>query len=246
MESTLPNSELIWPDWPAPARVKAVCTTRLGGASLPPFDSFNIAEHVGDAPQIVRQNRATLARMLNLSREPRWLEQTHSTKIVDVDRGDINAQADASFTRQPNQVCVVMTADCLPLLLSNSDGTQVAAVHAGWRGLADGIIENAVRCFAQQDSLMAWLGPCIGPQAFEVGKEVRTQLGGPAHCYISHDDPKKVYADLSGLAKTRLSELGVQQIYQSELCTFADQERFFSYRRDGQTGRMASLIWIEA
>lgn len=239
--------ELIKPDWPVAAHVKALSTTRIAGGSAAPFDSFNLGAHVGDKAEHVAQNRAVLRKQLGLTKEPFWLEQTHSTAIATVEDGDGSVvTADASYARGPNRACVVMTADCLPLLLSDEGGTQVAAVHAGWRGMAAGIIESVVKQFdGQANNIFAWLGPCIGPQAFEVGVEVRDQLGGPEHAYRPHIDKAKTFANLQELAHARLLKLGVQGVYRSQLCTFADARRFFSYRRDGQTGRMATLIWIE-
>ena len=240
--------DLIEPNWPAPLGVRAVSTTRSGGVSLEPFATLNLGEHVGDDANKVAENRRLLARELGLSKEPIWLNQTHSTAVLKVKTNRVCAplNADGAITAQHGLACVVMTADCLPVLLTNQAGTQVAAVHAGWRGLAEGIIEIAIAEFACPASdILAWLGPCIGLDAFEVGLEVSQQLGGPVTAYKPHLDPNKIYADVRVLARHRLTQLGVDQVYQSNHCTYSEPQRFFSYRRDGQTGRMASLIWIE-
>ncbi|MBX2849404.1 MAG: peptidoglycan editing factor PgeF [Acidiferrobacterales bacterium] len=237
--------EFIKPNWPAPSNVRAVSTTRLGGVSRGIYESFNLGLHVGDEPERVWDNRIQLVNELSLSQQPLWLEQTHSTKLVKFRESETPVAADASYTTESNEVCAVMTADCLPLLLTDNEGTQVAAVHAGWRGLAEGIIEQSVASFSLPNNrLLAWTGPCIGEGAFEVGLEVKQRLGGPQTAYRSHSDPQKVYANLSLLAEHRLRALGVERIYHSEMCTHDDSARFFSYRRDGQTGRMASLIWL--
>ncbi|CAH0541097.1 peptidoglycan editing factor PgeF [Vibrio marisflavi] len=235
------------PNWPAPKRVKALSTTRIGGFSHPPYQGLNLGQHVGDDPSIVANNRKWLVGAAGLPTSPVWLNQTHSTHIVELDKS-INTilDADGSVTTQDDVVCSVMTADCLPVLLTNIQGTQVAAVHAGWRGLADGILENAV--YKMQGELLAWLGPAIGESAFEVGDDVRD-------LFISHDNlaskgfvatskQGKWMANMQLLAKQRLNSVGVTQIYSSELCTFQHSDKFFSYRRDGVTGRQASLIWI--
>lgn len=240
--------KLIYPDWPAPSNVTSVSTTRLGGCSLGAYDSFNLGMHVGDNPDSVDLNRTCLRNSFNLSNRPLWLNQIHSNKIVrveDIDPSDSiqNTSADGTITSLIDQACVVMTADCLPVLLTDLNGEQVCAVHAGWRGMADGILEKAVSEFKTQPSnLLAWCGPCIGVDHFEVGLEVKTQLSGPEDAYRSHQDPNKTYADLKLLAAFRLEAVGVKHCYLSSHCTYADAESFYSYRRDGQTGRMATLI----
>ncbi len=242
--------DTILPEWPAPATVKSVVTTRNTGRSLPPFDSFNIADHVEDVAERVHANRQLLQDKLHLPAEPVWLQQVHGIRVV---RAELAAEveiADASTTEELNTVCTVMTADCLPVLLCNQAGTQVAAVHAGWRGLVDGILETSVNTFQQAgQELMAWLGPAIGPAAFEVGDEVRQM-------YLDADAdltdafvagiPGKWYLDIYTAAEIRLNKLGVTAIYGGGLCTHTDSTRFYSYRRDGVTGRMASMIWIAA
>jgi YfiH family protein len=234
--------------WPAPAQVRAGVTTRTGGVSLPPYDSFNLAQHVGDDPAAVAENRARLRRFLQLPSEPIWLNQVHGIQVcTDVQTG---SQADACVTDLPGQVCVVMTADCLPVLLCDRAGTVVAAAHAGWRGLATGVIAETIRCMrVAPDQLMAWLGPAIGPRAFEVGDDVRTTFlalaNEYAHVFAEHN-PGKWLMDIYAAARLQLAELGVAQVYGGDYCTYADSQRFYSYRRDHVTGRMASLIWLSA
>ncbi len=240
-------SDWIIPDWPAPGPVRAVITTRTGGHSQASFAALNLADHVGDDPAIVAANRAVLSERLNLPSEPLWLEQVHGCDVVEV--GGDQSCADASTTEIPGQVCVVMTADCLPLLICNRAGTRVAAVHAGWRGLADGVIEAALERFSEGgEELLVWLGPAIGPDRFEVGDEVRAQFLtlNPADedAFIAAG-PGKWLADIYQLARSRLQAANVGYIGGGGYCTVSDAERFFSYRRDGITGRMASLIWIE-
>ncbi len=239
--------ELIRPSWPAPASVKAVSTTRLGGVSAPPWNSFNLAHHVEDDPAAVRENRRRLAEAAGLPGEPAWLDQVHGTRIAG--EGARDCTADGRFTTVPGSVCAVLTADCLPVLLCNEAGTAVAAVHAGWRGLLDGVIEAALDCFPDPPSaIMAWLGPAIGPDAFEVGDEVRQAFlqkqPGSGEAFSAHGTGKWL-ADLYRLAAGRLKARGVTGIYGGGYCTFTDSERFFSYRRDGRTGRMASLVWLD-
>jgi YfiH family protein len=243
------QSMLLMPEWPAPSSIKAVMTTRYGGISKPPYDSLNLGEHVGDDPQSVLENRRLLASVANLPSMPIWLNQVHSASVLDCGVTIGSNTADAITTVRPQQVCVVMTADCLPVLLCNQAGTRVAAVHAGWRGLAEGVIEAALSHFNDPvDQILAWLGPAIGPEAFEVGLEVRERFiqddlrasgafvaGRPGHWMT----------DIYQLARIRLERAGVGFIGGGDYCTVTDNNRFFSYRRDGVTGRMASLIWIE-
>lgn len=238
--------ELITPDWPAPKPVRAVTSTRIGGVSLPPFDSLNLGDHVGDNVNVVAENRRRLRDGLSLPADPKWLSQVHGTSCCDaaIIRGGV--EADAQFTDQSGVVCAVLTADCLPLLLCDRDGQHVAAVHAGWRGLLDGVIENSVKAMGGSE-LIAWMGPAIGPEAFEVGDEVRAAFvsrdAAAQKAFVSLDDGKWL-ADLYQLARQRLNACGVTSVSGGEYCTFSDRRRFYSYRRDGQTGRMASLIWL--
>lgn len=238
----------LYPDWPAPARVHACTTLRGGGVSRPPFDSLNLAAHVGDDPAAVRENRRRLRAQLSLPGEPHWLEQVHGTEIVELDDGAAaTAAADGAVARRPGVVCAVLTADCLPLLLCDRTGHNVAAVHAGWRGLAAGVIEEALqRLRVPGEELYAWLGPAIGARAFEVGDEVRAAFvahdRAAAAAFAAHNG--RWCADLYHLARQRLAAAGVRQVYGGSACTWSDATRFFSYRRDGQCGRMATLIWI--
>lgn len=242
-----PNDGLIVPDWPAPGSVKALQTTRLGGVSLPPYDSLNLGDHVGDEPHAVMRNRMRLSGLV--PSEPVWLQQVHGIEVADADRASCLPSADACVARRPGSVCVVMTADCLPVLLCDRAGTVVGAVHAGWKGLAAGVIEAAVAAMgAEPQNLMAWLGPAISQAAFEVGAEVRD-------AFVSQDPAAgaaflpamngKYLADLYALAKLRLGALGILDIYGGDRCTYRESGQFFSYRRDGATGRQGSLIWIE-
>lgn len=240
-------TSLILPDWPAPPGVRALTTTRRGGVSRAPWDSFNLGDHVGDEPQAVAANRALLRR--KLPAEPLWLTQVHGTRCVDAATALPRIEADASFTRQRGVVCAVLTADCLPVLLCDDQATVVAIAHAGWRGLAAGVIEATVGAMAAPaERLMAWLGPAIGPQAFEVGGEV-------CEIFVA-DDPRaagafaatgkgKWLCDIHHLARQRLDALGIRRIASANSCTLDDADNFYSYRRDGVTGRMASLIWLE-
>ena len=240
-------SSLIVPDWPVPAGVRAVSTTRGGGASAPPWHGFNLGNHVGDDPRAVASNRALLRR--ELPAEPVWLSQVHGTRCVDAATAMSGAQADASFTRQRGVVCAVLTADCLPVLLCDERATVVGIAHAGWRGLAAGVIEATVAAMDEPGGrLLAWLGPAIGPQAFEVGGEVRDIfLAGDAAAADAFTAAAggKWLCDIYRLARRRLQALGVHRIAGADFCTVNDAQRWFSYRRDGVTGRMASLVWLE-
>ncbi|MET2899223.1 peptidoglycan editing factor PgeF [Vibrio rotiferianus] len=238
----------ILPNWPAPKNVKAFASTRVGGFSSAPYQGLNLGAHVGDDPSIVEKNRAWLAQQANMPSAPIWLNQTHSTVVAQMSTPTTQVlDADGVFTSASNVVCSAMTADCLPVLLTNTQGTQVAAVHAGWRGLANGIVENALELFSGE--VMAWLGPAIGPQAFEVGEDVLqafVDFDSQAHqAFTPRDVAGKWLADISKLATQRLNKLGITQVFDSGLCTFQDKEDFYSYRRDGVTGRQATFIWIE-
>ena len=256
--------DMITPDWTTPANVRALLTTRVGGYSLPPYDSFNLGAHVGDTPAAVARNRAVLSG--RLPAEPIWLSQVHGVDVADAAELATDAAgkpvpvADAIVARAPGRVCVVMTADCLPVLLCDVDGTVVGAAHAGWRGLADGVLEATIaRMGVAPGRLRAWLGPAIGPDHFEVGEEVRAAFvradplaalafrptagecmgtGGAAMA-------GKWWADLFILARQRLLRAGVTHIEGGGVCTYTDDRRFYSYRRDGRTGRFASMVWLE-
>lgn len=262
------NADWLIPDWPAPGHVRAVCTTRAGGHSKPPFDALNLGDHVGDQPQLVVANRAVLAQALGA--RPVFLSQVHGTQTLEVfDDSADGTTADACVTAQPGVACTVMVADCLPVLLTNTQGSLVAAAHAGWRGLVGeggvGILESVLERFwalahverAQAATeLIAWLGPCIGPQAFEVGDDVR-------QAFVAHDPAAQTLfspaggtegtvgkwrANLPGLARQRLAALGVSQVFGNDgtapWCTASNPSRFFSYRRDGVTGRLGACIWL--
>ena len=240
------SNHLIVPDWPAPKNVRALQTTRNGGYSAAPYASLNLGDHVGDAPLAVARNRQLLVPLL--PSEPVWLKQVHGTEVADAGQATCWPQADACITSHPGAVCAVMTADCLPVLLCDEQGSVVGAAHAGWRGLCDGVIEQTVRAMnVPPPSLMAWLGPAIGPQAFEVDEEVRAafvaQQPEAAAAFVP-GATNKWLADIYQLARLRLLALGITRIYGGGLCTHTDQKQFFSYRRDGATGRMGTFIWI--
>jgi polyphenol oxidase len=250
------NPAWIQPDWPAPAGVRALSTLRGGGVSAVPYASLNLGGHVGDAPEAVAQNRRTLAAAAGLPSEPAWLAQIHGVEVVDLDAvrhqgtSGLPPPADSAFTRRVGRVCAILTADCLPILLAADSGDLVAAAHAGWRGLAGGVIEATVRALGVEPArLMAWLGPAIGPQHFEVGPEVRDALLqgdlGAQEAFVPNARGRFM-ADLAALARRRLVSLGVDRIYGGGHCTFSDGVRYFSHRRDGITGRQATLIWLEA
>ena len=241
----------IYPNWQAPKNIKALTTVRSGGVSLPPFDSFNLGDHVCDDPKAVQQNRSLLVDKFDLPHQPLLLTQTHSTKVIELPFTGSNVEADAVYTQQANQVCLVMTADCLPVLFFNKEGTEVAAAHAGWRGLCDGILEETVAKFKCPTSdIIAWLGPAIGPTAFQVGEEIIEQFcafdSNAKLAFIPDLTTRgKFLGNLYQLATQRLNKLGITEISGGGHCTYTEQDKFFSYRRDKKTGRMASLIWIE-
>lgn len=241
-------ADLFTPDWPAPVRVRAWQTLRTGGCSLAPWSCFNLGDHVGDDPAHVLANRASLSSYL--PSEPLWLKQVHGIAAIDAGNSPRSIEADASFTRQIDTVCAVMTADCLPVLFCDRSGTVVAAAHAGWRGLVAGVLEATIKKMGvPAGELLVWLGPAIGPQCFEVGDEVRAAFTaddpGAAEAFRP-SLPGKWLADIYALARRRLLGSGVEHIYGGGLCTVSEHERFFSYRRDGITGRMATLIWLAA
>ncbi|PJG83588.1 peptidoglycan editing factor PgeF [Caviibacterium pharyngocola] len=241
----------IKPNWNVAAQVHAFTTTRRGGVSVAPYDSFNLGDHVGDEKSAVKINRTLLVERFGLPQFPLFLTQTHSTKVIRLPYAGDNVEADAVYTNQPNQVCLVMTADCLPVLLSNAQGNEVAAAHAGWRGLCDGILEQTVQCFhSPREEIVAWLGPAIGPTCFQVGREVVDQFMAQdpqaETAFVADPDcAGKYLGNLYQLATQRLNRLGIRHIYGGEHCTYSEKERFFSFRRESKTGRMASLIWFE-
>lgn len=245
----MPEIKFIAPNWPAPANVKALQTTRIGGVSKAPYASLNLGAHVNDDAIAVAQNRQLLRSYL--PSEPVWVNQVHGVEVIDAAQSSCLQNADASFTTKLNVVCVTMTADCLPVLLCDKAGTVVAAVHAGWRGLCDGAIEAAINKMpARPSDILAWLGPAIGPSAFEVGDDVRQQFiqqdSAAVQAFKAHGD--KWLCNMYLIAKQRLNKLGVTEVYgggiNEDFCTYTDAARFFSFRRDNVTGRMASLIWL--
>ncbi|PVV10692.1 MAG: hypothetical protein B6D77_07955 [gamma proteobacterium symbiont of Ctena orbiculata] len=241
--------ELLRPVWPAPSHVKALITTRQGGSSAAPFHGLNLADHVGDDPVCVARNREQLARECRLPNSPFWLNQVHGCEVVSPESANPGCEADAVYSDRPDRVCAVLTADCLPLLITDRLGREVCAVHAGWRGLAAGVIENAIQRFqAPAQELLVWLGPAIGPAVFEVGDEVRDVFLGyrrEAGQMFTANRPGHWLADIYALARMRLTDAGVGFITGGDYCTLTQDRLFFSYRRDGVTGRMAALIWRE-
>jgi len=240
-------SEFIIPDWPAPKHVRALVTTRRGGTSGGPYASLNLGDHVGDDLAAVAANRAILRRELPVA--PVWLRQVHGTQCVEAAATVPGCEADASVAFAPGSVCAVLTADCLPVLFCDERGTAVAAAHAGWRGLAAGVLEKSALALRRPPcEVMAWLGPAIGPATFEVGDEVRAPFVAhdavAARAFAPHGAGKWL-CDLYELARQRLAGVGVQRVSGGGFCTVTERERFYSYRRDGATGRMASLIWLD-
>jgi YfiH family protein len=238
---------LITPGWNAPPTVRAACTLRTGGVSAAPYESLNLGMRVGDDPASVAENRRRVSAALALPREPLWLEQVHGTRIVDADRESNPGAADGAVTRERGRVLAIQVADCLPVLLASADGTVVAAAHAGWRGLAAGVLEAAIASMrTEPDQLHAWLGPAIGQAHFEVGEEVRAafvaQEARSSDGFVQNARGRW-QCDLRLLASARLAGLGVREVSGAALCTYEDQDRCFSYRRESPTGRMAALIW---
>jgi YfiH family protein len=235
-------------DWPAPTRVRAAFSTRRGGSSQAPFASLNLGTHVGDDPLTVAANRAALRAELQLVAEPCWLDQIHSDILIDLDRADAPRAGDAAITATAGRVATVMVADCLPVLLCDRHGRQVAAVHAGWRGLACELIKKTVAAFdASPHDLMAWLGPAIGPSAYGVGDSLRERFcaldSRLADAFTQHGT--QWHMNLARVAELQLAALGVMNVSHSGICVHSDAKNFFSYRRDGETGRMAAMVWLE-
>lgn len=241
-------TKLIVPQWPMPKGVAACSSTRVGGVSLPPYDSLNLGAHCGDDLLHVEENRRRMFAAGGLPSYPVWLEQVHGTTVLKLDGGPyVSKRADASYCNTPGTVCAVMTADCLPVLFCNRAGTEVAAAHAGWRGLCEGVLEETVACFNDKpENILAWLGPAIGPEAFEVGAEVREAFIAKDAQAQSAFRPagEKNFANIYQLARQRLANVGVEQIFGGDRCTLSEKDDFFSYRRDKTTGRMASFIWL--
>ncbi len=249
LTSKLAKQRYVVPEWPAPANVLAVASMRdLAVLDENPMAGFNVARHVSDDLQRVTQHRQQLRADLQLSQEPAWLNQVHGTKVVSLPLAESTlVDADASFSDQIGQACVVMTADCLPVLFCDRQGTRVAAAHAGWRGLAEGVLENTLALFPNPHDVMAWLGPAIGPDAFEVGEDVKQAFvaanSQAEACFVSRPNfPGKYLADLYALARLRLQGCGVESIYGGQECTFSQDQDYFSHRRNPNSGRQLSLI----
>jgi YfiH family protein len=244
------HSDWIRPDWPAPPHVRAMITTRAGGVSSGPYSSFNLGLSTGDEDAAVETNRARLRALV--PGEPRWLKQVHGARVLEAEQVQNRPEADASFTRASGTVCAILVADCLPLLFTDRAGSVVAAAHAGWRGLAAGVIDNTIAAMGRSGvaahDVLAFIGPGIGPRAFEVGDDVYeayTARDAGAAAAFTHHAQDKWLADLFMLARRALERCGVTQIYGGGLCTYSDPVRFYSYRRDGITGRMGAFIWRE-
>jgi len=244
------DPEVLTPEWRAPPKVRAAFTLRGGGVSAAPFDSLNLGARVGDSPAAVAENRRRVCQILNLPAEPAWLEQVHGTRVADLDAaGELEAPADAVLTRTPGRVCAVQVADCMPVLFAARDASAVAVAHAGWRGLAAGVLEATVaKLAASPGQLIAWLGPAISRRHFEVGGEVRAAFvardPGADAAFVAN--PRgRWQCDLAALARRRLAALGVTEVSGGAWCTYAEPARFFSFRRDGRCGRLAALIWLD-
>ena len=250
------SMQCISPDWDVAEKIVACVTSREGGASEPPYHSLNFAKHVGDEERNVDQNRKLLAARLDPNLRWQWLQQNHGVETVTITEAAEPITADGLLTREPGVVCCVLTADCLPVFFAAKDGSEIALVHAGWRGLAAGILENAVAKFASTTKdLCVWLGPAIGPCHFEVGSEVKaafsSQAQSPAEksalqsCFKATSNPQKTMADLYAIARIKLARLGLSNVYGGDRCTYCEAEEFYSFRREGITGRMLSMIYID-
>ena len=245
-----PVPEVLTPEWDAPRAVRAAFTLRGGGVSLAPYDSLNVGAHVGDSPAAVAENRRRVCARLDLPAEPAWLEQVHGTRVADLDAPhEARSAADAVITRRAGRVCAVQVADCMPVLFAARDGSAVAVAHAGWRGLAAGVLEETVgRLGVAGQELIAWLGPAISARHFEVGEDVRAAFLNAnlaaSGAFVANAGGRWP-CDLTALARLRLAALGVREVSGGAWCTYADRARFFSFRRDGRCGRMAALIWLE-
>ncbi len=242
------RTEVVSANWPAPANVRALTTTRRGGASGGPYASFNLGDHVGDDPEAVRLNRARLREVLALPAEPAWLKQVHGTTVIDAAGVTPGVTADGAWTDRPGVVCAVLTADCLPIFVCDRKGTKVALLHAGWRGLAGGIVASGLRMLnAPPEELLVCLGPAIGPDSYEVGDDVRQAFVAGDSGAVEAFQPVRAgrwRADVYALARRQLRQQGVHAVYGGERCTLREHDMFYSFRRDGTTGRMASLLWL--
>jgi len=250
MQKKINDISWIAADWPAPEWIHAGTTTRIGGESSSPYDTFNLAQHVGDEKKNVILNRQQLRKQLHLLSEPCWLKQIHANKIINAQSNVLTETADGAYANKINTICVVLTADCLPLLLSDKQGTAIAAIHIGWRSFSKNIIENALDKFSvARHQLMAWLGPCISADHYEIDATVynvtKKIFTGAEECFTETHRGHWLM-DLKQLVNKQLIALQVGHIYTSPYCTYSDQTRFFSHRRDGTSGRMASLIWMDS
>ena len=236
-------------DWPAPPGVRVLSSFRSGGASAPPYASLNLGDHVGDDPQAVAMNRRRLKAAAGLPAEPVWLEQVHGVNVADLDSKEPHGPADAAISRRPLRVCAILTADCLPLVFASESGDTIGAAHAGWRGLSKGVIGATVRAMGvPPQRLIVWLGPAIGPRHFEVGAEVREaflRLDAQDADAFERNARGRFMADLAMLARRQLGRLGISSIHGVAECTYTRADRYFSHRRDGNTGRQGTFIWRE-
>jgi len=257
MSESVPKERLapkiIQPDWPAPKRVRALVTTRQGGVSQAPFDSWNMGGHVQDDQDAVAQNRQLLNQFLPNNSQVCWLQQVHGVELIEATSENLQAQADASYSKASNQVCVIMTADCLPVLFCDLEGTQVAAAHAGWRGLADSVLLKTLSSFDQTENVIAWMGPAISKAHFEVGQEVKEAFADYPEAFVSSERQGYFLADLYAIARQQLLNAGIKAVYGGEFCSYEQEDLWFSYRRathqkvdQSATGRMASCIWLES
>jgi hypothetical protein len=244
--------DVLRPGWSGALSVRAAMTLRSGGISVAPFDTLNLGTHVGDDPSAVHENRRRVLESLQLPSEPAWLEQVHGTTVINLDEAQSNTppRADAAVARTPSRVCVIQVADCMPVLFAARNGSVIGAAHAGWRGLANGVLEATITAMKYDPTdLLVWLGPAIGPAHFEVGDDVRDAFlaaGGPRpriESAFTRNARQRWQCDLYALARLRLEAQGISEISGGQWCTYTESSRFFSYRRDGRCGRMAALIW---
>ena len=238
----------LWADWPAPKHVRAGTSLRTNGISHKPYGSLNLAQHVGDKFENVLDNRKTISKSLTLPSEPAWLKQVHGKNIISLDTSQTDISADGSYTSNKNKICTILTADCVPVLFCNSNGTKIAAIHAGWKGICAGIIERVVNEFSDPKSLLAWIGPCISSEYYEVGKDVYDRCLNHSDSLkgaFSQVNPNHWQCNLTQIVKIILNNSGVGLIHECGLCTYKTEKLFYSYRRDGKTGRTASMIWME-
>lgn len=247
--ATTESLQLIWSTWSAPTDITAFTSTRQGGVSRGPYSSMNLGMHVGDNTAVVLKNRQRLQDLTSMPEQPRWLNQTHSTNVVLAEAVSSADEADGSYTQTPGVVLAVLTADCLPVVITNGHSSELAVVHAGWRGLAGGILDNAIACFKDKRALQAWLGPAIGSRAFEVGEDVRAAFVQRQASHGLYFKPgvsdDKYWCDLYSVARSELAYLGCQAVSGGDYCTFTHADRFHSHRRDGvPSGRMATVAWI--